>query len=130
MTITDRPDVLILNVPAPCAWINSNDRGNHWAKAKLTKQWRAAARNAAKEAQIGRYERQVHIVAFIHKASANRYDAGNWSLTAKAAVDGLRDAGVLAEDHNAYVIGPDMRAGERAAEPFLELRISEVRDVA
>lgn len=130
MTITDRPDVLILNVPAPCAWINSNDRDNHWAKAKLTKQWRAAARNAAREAQISQYERQVHIVAFIHKVSANRYDAGNWSLTAKAAVDGLRDAGVLAEDHNAYVIGPDMRAGERAAKPFLELRISEVRDVA
>ncbi len=115
-----------LKVPAPCAWINANQRGSWRAKAKLTRAWRDATHVAALQAHLPRFSSHVHIVATIHKASANRYDATNWADTAKAAVDGLRDAGVLIDDSNKYVTGPDMRPGARAEKAHLMLTITPV----
>ena len=115
-----------LHIPAPCEWINQNDR-LHWAvKARLTREWRNAAAWAAKDARLPRFTRQVRITASVHKLHGRQYDAANWSVTAKAAVDGLRDAGVLVDDSNKYVVGPDMRAGERATgRAYLVLTIEE-----
>lgn len=115
-----------LTIPAPCAFINSNDRGGSWhKKARLTREWRKAAHVWALEARIPKKLGHVHIVATIHKTSPNAYDAGNWYPTAKACVDGLKDAGVLIDDSNAYVTGPDMRPGARAEKACLVLTITE-----
>lgn len=115
-----------LTIPAPDQWINANDRSHRFAAARLTKAWRAAACVAAKDAGLPTFERQVHITASVHKIHGRQYDAANWAPTAKAAVDGLRDAGVLLEDSNKYVVGPDMRAGERATgRAYLVLTIEE-----
>lgn len=121
---------IVLTVPAPCAWINANDRGMHWgAKARLTRQWRDAACWAAKAAKMPTFAGQVHIEAHVHKVHGRSYDASNWAPTAKAAIDGLRDAGVLLEDDNAHVVGPDMRAGHRAPEgAFLRLIITPPKE--
>lgn len=115
-----------LTIPAPDQWINANDRTHRFAAARLTKAWRAAAAWAAKDAGLPTFTQRVHITASIHKVHGRQYDAANWAPTAKAAVDGLRDAGVLLEDNNKYVIGPDMRAGERATgRAYLVLTIEE-----
>lgn len=116
-----------LYIPAPDQWINQNDRTHRMAVARLTKAWRWAGLVAAKDARLPTFTRQVHITASIHKLHGRQYDAANWAPTAKAVVDGLRDAGVLLEDSNKYVIGPDMRAGERATgRAYLALTIEEV----
>lgn len=115
-----------LYIPAPDAWINQNDRTHRMAVARLTKAWRWAAHVAAKDARLPTFEQRVRITATIHKLHGRQYDAANWSPTAKAAVDGLRDAGVLLDDSNKYVVGPDMRAGERATgRAYLTLILEE-----
>lgn len=119
-----------LHIAAPDAWINQNDRQHHMVKARLTKAWRNAAAWAAKDARLPRFDRRVRITAHVHKLHGRQYDATNWAPTAKAAVDGLRDAGVLVDDSNKYVVGPDMRAGERATgRAYLTLTIEEIDDV-
>lgn len=116
----------VLTIPAPDQWINANDRQHHMAKARLVKAWRNAAAWAARDAGLPTITRHVRITASIHKLHGRQYDAANWSPTAKAAVDGLRDAGVLLDDSNKYVTGPDMRAGERATgRAYLVLTIEE-----
>lgn len=116
-----------LTIPAPCEWINANMRSGSWhKKANLTRQWRNAAHVAALQAHLPRIDVHVRIVAHIHKATSNAYDSLNYADTAKAAVDGLRDAGVLIDDSNKYVTGPDMRPGARAERAHLILTITEI----
>jgi crossover junction endodeoxyribonuclease RusA len=79
------------------------------AQAKITKAWREAAAQVA--AGLPTFEHPVRIIAEVWKSRLGDYDAGNLYPTAKACVDGYRDAGLLIEDNNRYVVGPDMRHG-------------------
>jgi len=106
----------VIAVPAPAEFLSANDRLHALHKARVIKQWREAAAWATKAHRLQSFGDQlVQITAFVHKPHARRYDAGNYYPTAKAAVDGLRDAGLLVDDDNDHVIGPDMRRG--AADP-------------
>lgn len=105
---------LTLTIPAPCDWLNSNQRLHRMVSARRVASWRGAARIRAQEAEFGQFTRPVHIVCTVHKTRAGRWDAGNLYPTAKAIVDGLVDAGVIPDDSNEWVTGPDMRAGEKA----------------
>jgi len=104
--------VLLFTIPAPCDWINANDRSHRMVRAKLTKTWRAAAeaecRRVAPELRL---ETPVHILAQIHKPRGGRWDPNNLSPTTKAIVDGLVDAGLLPDDSWREVVGPDHRRG-------------------
>ncbi len=122
-----RPNIYVLDVLAPCEFVNANDRMGWAKKAKFVAQWRDAAGWSARVARLPRITEHVHIVATVHKLHGRTYDATNWAPTAKACVDGLRDARVLVDDSNAYVTGPDMRPGERASEKaFLRLIITPI----
>lgn len=114
----------ILVIPAPCAFINANTR-MHWAKrSALTKAWRQRAFIAARNAHLPHMDQRVTITATAHRDhNRGRWDATNLAPTAKAAVDGLVDAGVLTDDSNKYLVGPDMRAGEPWADAALVLTI-------
>lgn len=119
---------LELTIPAPCDWINANHR-THWAeKARRTKAWREAAYYAA--AQVPRRQRTftmpVRITCTAHKTRGGRWDATNLAPTGKALIDGLVDAGVLEDDDNTRVIGPDMRAGEKRDRACVVVRIEAV----
>lgn len=117
-------DPIVITVPAPTQWLNANHR-KHWAaKARDVRLWRDAA--CIHTRRVTRHsfgDRQVHITAWCHMKTARKFDAGNYAPTAKACVDGMRDAGLLVEDDNAHVLGPDMRAGEPWATPALVLVI-------
>lgn len=127
MTTAIRPDV-ILEIPATFGWINANQRLHFRTKADLTRQWRQAACIYAKAAKIRPYgDLQVRIVATVHRTTGGRFDPLNWSPTAKAAIDGLVDAGLFPDDDSKHVIGPDMRAGEKRDYPMLVLRIQVAR---
>ena len=107
-------NALNLTIPAPCAWINANER-LHWAeKARRTRIWRYTARGAVlAQAKGATFDVPVQITVTVHKARAGRWDATNLAPTGKALIDGLVDAGVIPDDSNEYVVGPDMRAGEK-----------------
>jgi hypothetical protein len=94
-------------------WLNSNMRLHRMTEVKLTKAWRERAADAARTAAQtnGELKTPVRILAHVWKPRGGRYDPGNLYPTAKACVDGLVDAGLLADDDHTRVIGPDMRHG-------------------
>ena len=98
-----------LHIPAPCDFTNSNQRLHPQAKAKLTRQWREAARTAAQD--LGPQPTPARLIAYITKPRAGRWDPNNWAGTSKACVDGLVDAGVFPDDSWDLIIGPDHRRG-------------------
>lgn len=103
--------VTTIVIEPPAAFINANARTHFRAKAKLTRAWRAAAKDAVltlRQAKLPRYDR-AHITCSIRFSDNRRRDVGNLFPTAKACVDGLVDAGVLEDDDDTRVIGPDMR---------------------
>ena len=118
---------LTLTIPAPCDWLNANER-LHWAeKARRTRAWRYAAHMAVLSQHKGaRFDVPVQITVTVHKTRAGRYDVANYGVTAKAIVDGLVDSGLLEDDDNTRVIGPDMRAGEKRAEPCVVVRVEAI----
>jgi hypothetical protein len=95
--------------------INANEvRGWHWTKERRTAAAiRAAAAKAAGDARVPRLAR-ARVLYLVHpSARTQTFDPSNWSLSAKAAVDGLSDAKVWADDNAAVVTGVDPRAGAR-----------------
>jgi len=113
-----------LTVPAPCEWINSNHRTHRMEVAKRTRLWRDATYAAALDQAV--FYVPVRITATVHKTRNGVWDAGNLYPTAKAIVDGLVDAGVLRDDSNRYVIGPDMRAGDKRDTACVVIRIEAI----
>jgi hypothetical protein len=122
----------LLTIPAPCDWLRLNGgHGNRYAKAGLIRTWRAAAAWESKRQHLPAQSGLVRIVATVHLATKpSRWDATNWLPTAKACIDGLVDARVLADDSNRHVIGPDMRAGDSWADAALVLTIEQIGDAA
>lgn len=114
-----------VEIPAPCDWINSNHRTHRMVEARRVSAWRAASKAAADDRY--HFTGPVHITATVHKTRAGRWDAGNLYPTAKAIVDGLVDAGLLVDDSNEYVVGPDMRAGEKRETASVVIRIEAIR---
>ena len=121
-----------LEIPAPADWISENDR-LYWAqRAKLVRAWRNAALIYARQARLPKLER-AHITATVHKGNRRAYDAHNLMPTAKACIDGLvtgkgkiKGYGLLPDDSNAHLTGPDMRAGEVRDTPALVLTITQL----
>lgn len=119
-----RVEMLTLS-PIPAPFINANHR-QHWArKAKDTKAWRTAAFWHAKSEKLSPRETCAHVTVIVHRADKRRADVSNLAPTAKALVDGLTDAQLWPDDSNAYVIGPDLRAGEPWKQPGVEIIIRD-----
>ena len=62
-----------------------------------------------------------------HKNTNRRYDVANLYPVAKSCVDGLTDV-CLVDDSNAYVVGPDMRAGEKTTTPHVVITIKTLEE--
>jgi hypothetical protein len=100
-----------ITIPASIKWLNANQR-MHWApKAELTRAWRRNALLGAHLAELPKGLDRVHIVAHITKPTARQYDVHNLMPTLKACVDGLVDYGLIPDDTNNHLIGPDLRQG-------------------
>lgn len=105
-------------------WMNANDRDNHWSRRQeLTKLWRGEAARVLADVGVPGMGR-ARITAVVHKARANISDAGNYYKTAKACVDGFIDAGLLPDDNNNHLTGPDMRGG-KPGEPRIVFTITK-----
>ena len=113
-------------LPAGMELLNENQR-LHWGKrSRLVAAIRNNAGWAARRARIPRLEK-AHIVYVVHPSPRlRRRDPGNWAPSAKAAVDGLVDAGVLEDDNSTRLTGPDPRLGEPVPESRLVLHIWEL----
>ena len=108
------------------AWINSNER-THWAvRAEKTRAWRLVAKIAAQNAGLPKGLYKAHLTVYVHKTNNRAYDVHNLYGTAKAAIDGLvTDYGLLPDDSNAYLTGPDMRHGTKRDQAGITITIKE-----
>lgn len=111
-------------LPAGLPLLNANRRQHHMAKARLTRAIRDVAHMLARSDRVPALER-AHIVCEYRPPDRRRRDVHNLFPSAKAAVDGLVDAGVLPDDSDEYLTGPDMRLGEVVKDGQLVLHITE-----
>jgi hypothetical protein len=119
-----------LVIEPPAAFINANDR-LHWRKkAALTKAWRQAAEEATYDATIPVtcYTTRVHITFAIRWPDNRRRDPGNWYPTAKACVDGIVAGGLIRDDSDDYVLGPDLRRTHPNGPPLVTVTITELKE--
>ena len=107
------------------AWLSMNQR-LHWApKAERTKQWRTLARFTAAQQKLPTSLPGVHITAHVHKTDNRSYDVHNLLPTMKAVIDGLVDYGLVDDDDNSRLIGPDMRHGTKRDQAGITITIKE-----
>lgn len=93
------------------AVLNANDR-RHWAPTgDRTRQLRTLGRLAGRSMYPVPAGLRVRIDVDVWKGKASHYDPANLYPSAKAIVDGLRDAGILADDDWKRVDGPHMHHG-------------------
>lgn len=122
----------VLTIPAPAAWIRSNQHNDAWrTRHTLTRAWRdATAWHARRLPKFG--TGPVRIIATIHRDDKRTFDLDGIAPTVKACIDGLRDAGVLSDDNCRVVPELVLRAGDQWADASLVLTIERINqeDVA
>jgi crossover junction endodeoxyribonuclease RusA len=85
-------------------WTTNQERkkGSHYQRSAVTKWWREAFRDAALEAEIPHCD-SIKIEVTPILPDRRIQDTGACFPTAKAAIDGLVDAGVIDDDAPQYV---------------------------
>ena len=81
---------------------SANDRTHFRVKAPITKAWRDAARDAAKAAGIPNLGR-IRLSVVIRRTRLGHADEDNDRGRLKPVIDGLRDAGVIANDTRGFI---------------------------
>ncbi|MGW4803072.1 hypothetical protein [Kitasatospora sp. NPDC004272] len=118
-----------VELPPGLELLNANQRLHRMQKAKLISALREAARVAAGVACVPALQR-AHVFYIVRPdGPRRRRDPGNWAPAAKAAVDGLIDAGVLPDDNSTRLLGPDPRLGAPTPGTQLVLVITDLTRV-
>lgn len=95
----------------------------HWRERwRKTRYLRGVAKDMARARRVPAMER-AHVTAWVAWPSRHRRDVHNLMPTFKALVDGLVDAGVLPDDSDAHLIGPDPRVSAGLSLPRGPLRL-------
>jgi crossover junction endodeoxyribonuclease RusA len=82
--------------------LSLNDRG-HWRRHhQLKAEWRSEVATLAKAERIPLLAR-IHVALHAYPKTNRRRDADNLVATLKPCIDGLRDAGVIADDTPGHV---------------------------
>lgn len=102
---------MFLRIPAPAAWLNANSRTDRRSQTDDRQEWRRAGRVYALQAHLPRGLKAIHVIATIHPTNRIRRDVANLYPTVKALVDGLVDYGLIPDDNDRHLLGPDMRPG-------------------
>lgn len=98
--------------------LTSNQRP-HWAvRHRKTKYMRGLAKDTAQALRVPAL-RRARIVAWVTWPDGRRRDRHNLSPTVKALVDGIVDAGVIPDDSDRYLDGPDTRTTDARTTPAL-----------
>lgn len=107
---------LKLTVEGGRKWLSLNDRDHYRARAAKVKAWRTYAEQTARAAGIPTLGRAT-ITGHIYKNRAGRYDPHNLFATLKACIDGIVDAGVLADDDHTHLRAALEHGGINRQEP-------------
>ena len=102
---------IVVTVPI-ASMLSANGRGATWhAKAAKTSDLRNLGFLAARLVvpPVGHLMQRAHLTVYIAAPTARRRDAANLHPTVKALLDGMVAYGVLPDDSDAYLVGPDLR---------------------
>lgn len=109
------PVIVIIDIPMK-ETLTSNQR-EHWAqRSRRAKNLRLKGKFHTQYALKGHpghhmppVFRKAHCVVDIQWPDNRRRDAHNWMPTIKHLIDGCVDAGILPDDSDKHLIGPDIR---------------------
>lgn len=128
-------DVYELRVHGPIWTVNAEVRGSmHWRKrGELVSAMRWAAKVEAMQAKVPKQLHRVEITATpMQDRRGPAADPGAYASPVKAAIDGLRDAGILVEDTDRYVAQvrhmPSVRVDARDVGLIIQLRPVQATD--
>jgi len=125
-----RPRHWRIALPAGTFLLNDNQRLHFRRKAEYIDLIRRAAGFAARAAKVPTLEKAHVFYIVCPKPGTRRRDPGNWSPSAKAAIDGLVDAGVLPDDDSTRLLGPDPRLGPPVKGSQLVLVVTDLTAMA
>lgn len=106
---------LLLTIP-DALWMSSNHREHRMVVARKTAAVRQLAMLAAQNADLPHMP-QVHIYVVVGYPSRRRADPPNAWPVAKAAIDGVVDSGVLADDDSEVVYAHSFAREATRCEP-------------
>ena len=123
---------MIITLPLPPRVLHPNERPPHWAVKHI------AAQNYKAMARIvgygcgARYVEKVQIRPVFYFKTNRRRDGDGLIAWIKAAIDGIKEAGVIEDDSTEHIEWLDPQVGKDAGNPRLELHISplEQREAA
>lgn len=117
--------VFTIDIPPRTELLNLNRRPHYFKEARIAKNLRLVAFQLAKYRRIPRLDRAV-ITGYLHVPDNRRRDPANWQLTLKHCIDGVVDAGVLADDSAQYVTDGGVRLGAKTRYLSFSFEIREL----
>lgn len=96
--------------------LSANGR-QHWReKAALTKALRTKSRMLHRGVRQWHDVEAAHLTVWVTWPDRRRRDVANLAPTIKALVDGAVDAGILTDDSDRHLIGPDLRVTDHVTD--------------
>lgn len=130
-TIIALPDGYSPDGRRPLFKCGANARLHYMVRARITRAIRGDIVNIARIQHLGLIDGPVTITAVQHPGKGKRaLDSENVAPIVKAAIDGLRDAGVLVNDSPRYVRAVTYTVGDRVAHGQLALHITPLDGAA
>lgn len=119
---------ILLDVPR--AWLLTSNQRLHWReKARRAANLRALAGVRCGHGKAVFLDR-VHCTVEVSWPDARRRDAHNLMPTIKHCVDGYVDSGLLQDDSDRYLVGPDLRVTDRRCAKGLACSLTFLFEVA
>ena len=125
MTTPTETTTYIVTLPAGLPLLNANGRVHWRTRARITKTLREAACVVAKEQCIPRLSR-VEMTLVLHPHDKRPRDPHNWYPSFKAAIDGIVDAGVLADDNSRFLAGTRTELGPAVRHNQIAIHITGI----
>lgn len=105
----------------------SSNRRIHWSRrSEVQRYWRELGYLTARDLDM---MQKAHVTFRVRWPTRHRRDVHNYTaLVFKPLIDGFVDAGVLPDDSDKYLVGPDLRVAQQPGSFTVEAYIEEVKD--
>lgn len=101
--------------------VNSERAGNRWTRAKNTKEWRTVFADATR--QHGCVQLTQARVSVFLEMKGRLQDTGACMPAVKAAIDGMVDGGLFADDTGEHLESLEFHAPSRAKTDFITILV-------
>lgn len=119
---------VVRNLPYMKGYMISANQRIHWSKRYETQRmWTGLAVVMFRSAGRSLTFERAHIDVTFHHPDRRRRDSHNLvPLVVKPIVDGIVDSGLMVDDDDAHLVGPDVRAELDRQNPRLVVTVTEV----